>query len=59
MAGNDLNAILEVHPRDEEAEGVAGEARDISEKVAPWWAQDQILVSEGGEGRTMNGTPHN
>ena len=36
LAGDNLDAVLEVDPGDVEAEGVAGEEGDVFEEVAPW-----------------------
>lgn len=35
LASDDLHAVLQVDPRDEEAEGIAREARHVLQEVTP------------------------
>ena len=41
LARDDLHAVLEVDPGDEEAERVARKARDILEEVAPFGGEEE------------------
>lgn len=58
LAGDDLHAVLQVDPRDEEAEGVAWEAGHVFQEIAPyrWWISEsrasrssRLTVQRGGD----------
>lgn len=49
LTGDNLDAVLEVDPRDVEAEGVTGEERDVAEEVAPYgeWRINEYQSNKG------------
>jgi hypothetical protein len=64
LPGEDLDAILQIHPCDVEAKRVAGEEGDIFEEVTPWSSSvprysrlKEILTIQDSRDPMENGGP--